>query len=367
MRVTDLFDDYLNGELGGEELAAFNQRLAADAAFAQAFEEHRQLTGTLLQQARRESLKKQLNAIHQREFGTGKIISLSQDTFAKRVGKTAAIAATTALVAVLSTVAILSMGGYLLKQQNNELIHLNREILNLKYSSEAVNDRLVAKIKKSGQKPVYAPANLEGSAFAMNNNGYVITSFHTVKGADSIFIQNNLTERTLARLVLSDPKLDLAILKIENTAVIKNWQVPFSIKEKSTDIGEKVFTLGYPRKDVVYGEGSLSSLSGYSNDTVMYQVSIPVNPGNSGGPLLDDQGNVIGVISGKQSSSEATGFAIKANEILKAIRSQASDTVMKKELLAQGRKPALKSLKRSEQIKKINPYVFNVLVYKKPD
>ena len=367
MRATDLFDNYLNGKLGEEELVDFNQRVAADTAFAQAFEEHQHLVKTLTQKANRDKLKKELKAIHHREFGSGRIVSLNQDTFAKRFGKTAAIAATTALVAVLSTVAVLSMGGYLLKQQNNELIHLNREILNLKYSSEAVNEKFAEEIKKNSQKPVYAPANLEGSAFAMNNNGYVITSFHTIEGADSIFIQNNLTERTLTRLVFSDPKLDLAILKIENTNVVKNWQVPFSIKEKSTDIGEKVFTLGYPRKDVVYGEGSLSSLSGFSNDTVMYQVSIPVNPGNSGGPLLDDQGNVIGVISGKQNSSEATGFAIKANEILKSIRSQATDTTTRKELLAQTKKPALKNLKRSEQIKKINPYVFNVLVYKRAD
>ncbi len=365
MRPTDLFDDYLNGTIGREQQIEFEQRLQSDTAFSQAFTEHRQLISALQARAAKQALKEKLQNIHRQEFGNARVISMSQDgTFAKRFGKTAAVAATTALVAVLSTVAVLSMGGYLLKKQNNQLIDLKREILELKYSTEAINGTLVEEINKSKQKPAYAPANLEGSAFAINNNGYVITSLHMVENADSIFIRNNSTERTLASLVLSDPKLDLAILKIENTALIKTWQVPFALKEKTTDVGEKVFTLGYPRKDMVYGEGSLSSLSGYFNDTTMYQVSIPVNPGNSGGPLLDDNGNIIGVIRGKLNSSEATGFAIKANEILKSIRSQATDST-RRELLAQGKKAPLKNLKRSEQIKRINPYVFNVLVYKK--
>ena len=271
------------------------------------------------------------------------------------------MAASTAFIAVLSTVAVLSTGGYLLKQQSNQITDLNRVVMELKASSDGV----VEGITKSNKKIAYAPANLEGSAFALNNKGYILTSYHMVKGADSIFIRNATTERALTTLVMSNPKLDLAILKIENKDLYKNWQVPFTLNEKSTDVGEKVFTLGYPRKEMVYGEGSLSSLSGYSNDTNMYQISIPVNPGNSGGPLLDENGSIIGVIKGKITGEEATGFAIKANEILNSIKSCEIDST-KQDLLSQnGKKTNLKKLKRSEQIKRINPYVFNVLVYKK--
>ena len=131
-----------------------------------------------------------------------------------------------------------------------------------------------------------------------------------------------------------------------------------------SDVGDKVFTLGYPRTEMVYGEGSVSSLSGYSNDTSMYQISIPVNPGNSGGPLLDEQGNIIGVVRGKISSAEATGFAIKANHILQSIEENNEDSVKQDLSSLQSKKSGLKGLKRSEQIKRIHPYVFNVLVYK---
>jgi S1-C subfamily serine protease len=357
----DLFDDFLNKRLSPEEFTNFEQRLVSDPDFEKAFKEHVQLIDALETASKRQSLKNQLALIHEKEIGnTAKIIPIDSGNLVKRFGKTAAVAATTALIAVLSTIALLSTGGYLLKRQNNQLSELNRKVLQLEASSDAIIENITK------PKVTYAPANLEGTAFALNNQGYIITSYHMVKGADSIFIQNNLTRRSLTRLILVDPKLDLAVLKIVDSASINAWQVPFSLKEKSTDVGEKVFTLGYPRRDMVYGEGSLSSLSGYSNDTTMYQISIPVNPGNSGGPLLDDNGNIIGVIRGKLTSSEATGFAIKANDIINSFRNNASDSSLK-ELLAQGKgkKGVLKNIKRSEQIKKINPYVFNVLVYKK--
>jgi S1-C subfamily serine protease len=79
---------------------------------------------------------------------------------------------------------------------------------------------------------------------------------------------------------------------------------------------------------------------------------------------MDEQGNIIGVIRGKQSSSEGTGFAIKSNFIKQTIDKLENDT-LKKELTLVTKKSNLRGLKRSEQIKRIQPFVFNVMVYKK--
>jgi serine protease Do len=359
LRATDQFDRYLADQLSPTEKQVFEQRLRTEEAFAIAFDQHKQLIENLHAHAGRNALRNQLKEIHAKEFGDSKVIPLREETFARRHGKTMAVAASTAFIAVLGTVAILSTGGYLLKQQSNQITDLHREVRNLKASSEAI----VQGIRKVNRKPVtYAPANLEGSAFALNNSGYIITSYHMVKAADSIFIQNASTERCLAKLILGDERLDLALLKVEKEEIFNKWQVPFVINKRSADVGEKVFTLGYPRKDMVYGEGALSSQSGYGNDTSMYQVSIPVNPGNSGGPLLDEQGNVIGVIRGKVTGAEGTGFAIKSNEIINFINAAETDS-SRIEISAPGRKNILKSINRTEQVKKINPYVFNVLVY----
>jgi S1-C subfamily serine protease len=357
MRNTDLFDDYLTGRLNEEEMTEFRSRLNADPVFNNAYEEHKKLVQTLKDQEERASLKKKLMAIHAEEFGSdAKIVSFKKESRFQRYGKNVAMAAGVGLIAVLSTLALLSTGGYLLKKQGNDITDLKREVTELKYTQ----DNIVEAIINVAEKPKYAPANFEGTGFALNNKGYIITSWHMVKGADSIFIENGSTERNLTKVIFSDPKIDIAILKLENNSVAKNWQVPFSFNTKSSDMGERIFTLGYPRKDVVYGEGTLSSLK-YNNDSSLYQVSIPVNPGNSGGPLLDEQGRIIGVIRGKITNAEATGFAIKADAIMRAINSLGTDH---EDISVNTKKNLLKGIKRSEQIKRINPYVFNVMVYK---
>ena len=363
MRTVDLFDNYINGKLGPDEITEFEIKLKTDLLLANAFIEHVNLINTLNQAQFRSNLKRTLNQIHLKEIGpTLNIISINREqSFFKKHTKTLAIAASSALIAVMITVSLLMGLGYLSKKQSNQITDLNRVGLERK-SKTLIN---IKDSKSNAKEASYRAANIEGSAFALNNKGYIVTSFHMVNGADSIFIENDQIDRACTKVIFTDANLDLAILKIVNSDLVAKWRVPFSIKEKNADVGEKVFTLGYPRNEIVYGDGSLSSLSGYSNDKSMYQISIPVNPGNSGGPLLDENANVIGVIRGKISGEEGTGFAIKSNEILKAISELENDS-LKQELMSQNkRNQNIKNLKRSEQIKLINPYVFNVLVYKK--
>lgn len=363
MRATDLFDNYIFDTLSAEEKNEFETRLKTDSEFSNAFDKHKTLIEGINQHEQRIHLKQILSTIHKQEFGKdGKIISIKEDTFIKKHGKTFAVAASVAILAVIGTVTILSTGGYLLKQQSNAITDLKRDVTELKYSQDAIIEGITGATNKRIKN--YAPANIEGTGFALNNKGYFITSFHMVKNADSVFVTNNVLDRASAKLVASEPSLDIAIYKIDNIDALKNLAFPFSFKENPSEIGDKIFTLGYPRRDAVYGEGALSSMTGFNNDTTMYQISIPVNPGNSGGPLMDEQGNIIGVIRGKQSSAEATGFAIKSNFIKQAIDNLENDS-LKKELSLITKKSNLKGLKRSEQIKKIQPFVFNVMVYKR--
>jgi serine protease Do len=88
---------------------------------------------------------------------------------------------------------------------------------------------------------------------------------------------------------------------------------------------------------------------------------IPVNPGNSGGPVMDEKGNVIGVITGKQTQTSGVAFAVKSNYLLKAIQSIPADSLSKS--LNLSTKNTLASLSRTQQIKKLRNYVFMVKVY----
>lgn len=363
MRAVELFDSYLDGELSLQEKQDFESRLNSDKEFFNAFEKHKSLIENIKLFEQRADLKQVLSTIHQQEFGKdAKILLLKEETFIKKHGRTFAVAASVAVIAVISTIMVLSTGGYLLKQQSNAITDLKRDVTELKYSQDAI----IEGIKVAARKPskFYAPANIEGTGFAINKKGYFITSYHMVKNADSVFVTNNTIGRASAKLITSEPSLDIAIYKIDNIDAIKELNFPFSFKDNTSEIGDKIFTLGYPRRDAVYGEGALSSMTGFNNDTTMYQISIPINPGNSGGPLMDEQGNIVGVIRGKQSSAEATGFAIKSIYIQQVIDKVETDSI-KKELSLSFKKSNLKGLKRSEQIKKIQPFVFNVMVYKK--
>jgi S1-C subfamily serine protease len=122
-----------------------------------------------------------------------------------------------------------------------------------------------------------------------------------------------------------------------------------------------VYTLGFPREDMVFGEGSLSSKTGFEGDTTSYQISIPLNPGNSGGPLLDSQGNLIGVISGQQLDQQGASFAVKSAYLKQLVEQLSQDSLEVPIKLSN--KNYLAGTSRPDQLKKIKDYVFVIRVY----
>ena len=179
-----------------------------------------------------------------------------------------------------------------------------------------------------------------------------------MKNAKSIALENKITGRLAAIKIFEDKTRDIAILKVDKEKIKVLGSIPFSMKTRNVDLAEKVFTLGFPGPELVYGEGTVSAGTGYHGDTLAYQISIPLNPGNSGGPLFNEQGNIAGIISGKQTGAELANFAVKTKYIVELVNKLEGD---KKITLT--KKNTVSSLKRSEQIKKLKPFVFNIRVY----
>ena len=138
--------------------------------------------------------------------------------------------------------------------------------------------------------------------------------------------------------------------------------MPYVFSVREAELGEKVYTLGFPREDIVFGEGAVSALSGYKQDHNAYQVSIPVNPGNSGGPLLNERGELIGIISGFQSRVQGAAFAAKSQAIVDAVNAPALDTLKRAIVLPKSNSLQLAS--RVQQIQRLREFVFMVRVYK---
>jgi tol-pal system protein YbgF len=141
----------------------------------------------------------------------------------------------------------------------------------------------------------YAKTASFGTGFIITKNGYVITCHHIIERADLITVQ--IADRIYqAQLILEDPYNDLALVKISGSFKA----LAFS-EERSAKMGDQVFTIGYPNPGMQgisakFTKGEVSSLTGFRDDLRFYQVSVPIQPGNSGGPLVDMKGNVRGII-----------------------------------------------------------------------
>ena len=141
-----------------------------------------------------------------------------------------------------------------------------------------------------------------GTGFVVSANGHIVTNQHVIDGCVGD-IRGNLTgEASMGlRVVSSDANNDLALLQAPSTTAFKDFA---RIRDRSIRSGDSVVVIGFPfhgllTSDFTVTTGIASSLSGMRNDTRFLQISAPVQPGNSGGPLFDTTGQIVGVVTAK--------------------------------------------------------------------
>ncbi len=174
-------------------------------------------------------------------------------------------------------------------------------------------------------KPHDATGGLSvGTAWGADK-GYLVTASHVVEGGGRIEVYSNGEKVGEARVVAADPANDLAILKYKPAKPGKLSILAISARPAS--LGREVFTLGYPEPDalgqrVKMTAGQVSSTAGYQDDARFLQISVPIQQGNSGGPLIGWDGSVLGVIESKLTqfgeepsklSPEMVNYALKAS------------------------------------------------------
>ncbi len=388
-----LFEAYRAGGLAEEERAALEHRLAADPELARRLSEFEDLTGTLTAYGRRQALRRRLQAIHaamvadqaprldlakaadqderREQLATRPAprpmlrVSRTEEklrAFWQGHRATMLVAAAVAVLAVFTTLLGLEM--YRTAQQSsssrNGYTMLRREVERIKRDQRSMN-RAITQIDATQPVERLNPGKFSGTSFALTSDGYLVTSYHVIQGADSLLIENRARQRFRAEPVFTDVAHDLAILQITDKDFIGFGRLPYAFKRNQADLGEKVYTLGYPREDLVFNDGSLSARSGFEGDTNFYQVSIPVNPGNSGGPLLDDRGNLIGVVSGRQMDVQSAAFATKSSYLMHLVDSLSTAGAGRPYSLPRGNQ--LSGASRPQQIRKLQDYVFVVKVY----
>lgn len=358
--LLDEIDRYLNGEMDEAEKTAFEDLCRSNNQIREQVSEQAEFRKLLEAHADHRAFKSRLAKAQARmtissspatpqSMGTGRITS-----FRKQLIQTIAIAASVALL--VASLFMWMVHDYSNSSRSNTYMILRREIDNIKRSQTA----LMHNITTAGAPPA-DHVSYGGTGFAIASNGYIATNSHVIENADSVYIQNNKGEAYKTQLVYKDPNSDLAILKVVDSTFMLP-ALPYIVTPHPADIGEEVYTLGYPKDDIVYGKGYISAATGYQSDTSSYQVSLSVNPGNSGGPLLDSRGNIVGVVSGKQSSSSDVAFAIKADNLQKLLNKLPADFNEHCSIFIKSSTNPL-HLSRVGQIKKLEDYIFMVKVY----
>jgi S1-C subfamily serine protease len=176
-------------------------------------------------------------------------------------------------------------------------------------------------VPETDQEPKFST----GTAWGVDK-GYLVTAAHVIDGATAIDVYRDGDKVGEAKVVVADFANDLAILSFTKAPPGKLKILPLS--SRPPVLGRAVFTLGYPAPDVMgqavkMTSGQINSTSGLQDDTRMLQISVPVQGGNSGGPVMGWDASVLGVVDSKLEKLDPQGrepaqnvnYAVKASYI----------------------------------------------------
>tara|TARA_Y100001954_G_scaffold92520_1_gene101301 strand:- start:112 stop:1647 length:1536 start_codon:yes stop_codon:yes gene_type:complete len=205
-----------------------------------------------------------------------------------------------------------------------------------------------------------------GSGIIISKSGHIITNYHVIEDADDIeveFLLDGEIQKYNAEIVQSDKVNDLSIIKIFDMNFDGLDDIPYNFKTRTSDVGTTVYAYGYPMalsimgKEIKITDGIISSKSGFDGDITTYQITAPIQGGNSGGPLFDDMANFIGINSSgiRKDIADNVGYTIKSSYILNLI-----DVLPKSIELPSNKK--LASLPLTKQISEISKYVVLIKV-----
>ena len=171
-------------------------------------------------------------------------------------------------------------------------------------------------IKKSVFKIVTASGT--GSGFVVGGYNLIITNYHVIKGDKVVAVEDYKKDRQVAHVVMVNPEVDLAFLHIDgftNTANDISLQDDIVVAN-----AQKVYINGYPfGMPYTITEGIVSATNQPMGNRQYIQTDAAVNPGNSGGPMLNEAGVLVGVTTAKFNNADNVGFGIKHSDLIKEL------------------------------------------------
>lgn len=366
IKILDTVERYIRGEMRPDERVHFENLRKTNAEIDQLVVEHTLFLQQLNHFGERKTFRSSLNDIHTDLTEQGKIDSMKLRGKAKvvylwkRYKRVAAIAAVIAGVTTL-TVSML-IWTLTPKTPSGEFDKLKGKVYENDTKTREIDsktkqlDQEIKKINSRNNSIVYTSG---GTGFIIDPKGYLVTNFHVVDKARNIAVQNKRGDFT-AKVVYTDKQKDIAILKIDDENFKPYSSIPYAISKTSGRLAEPIFTLGYPRNEIVYGQGYLTAKTGFNGDTLSFQMDVAANWGNSGSPILNNNGEIIGILNGRQNNTEGFSFAVQGKHIYSVIDELKKDTAYQKVKLSS--RSSIAGLERSLQVEKMEDYIYMVKV-----
>ena len=360
--ISELAESWVAGTLSAAEVAEVKSRMAADSGFAIELNEHILLIESLNGSGSQKRFRAML-----REIGSEQAVKAPKKRTIQlpaHFWRTSAVAAS---VALLTSFITYSFFISTTKHADSQYSTISREVDHIKRVQQKQQETQNAIIDSITHKKVQAPppsdVRYTGTGFALTNDGYFVTAAHVINNGDfdSVYIQCNDDLYYKAYLVNYNSKADIAILKVEK----KNFHfgktdVPYSLKADKAGLGARIYTIGYPSDDMAYSEGYISRRNGYEGNNLQYTLELPAGHGQSGSPVMDEHGNMLGILTAISNPTEANTYAIGARSLTDLLQRMPPGN--KLHLPKANR---LSGLDRESQIEKMQDYTFSVKVYKK--
>jgi len=364
--ILDAVERYIRGEMNPDERLYFENLRKTNTEIDQLVVEHTLFLQQMNQFGEWQKFKSGLNEVHTDLAEQGKINSDRLRGKAKvvylwkRYRRVAAIAASIAgITAITLSTLVWSISP---KPSKAEYESLTRKVNAQEKATDNIRkdlNNVKSDVEKKADAPAFVPKTA-ATGFLINGRGFMITNAHVVKNSKNIRVFNTKGDQFNAFVIRLDPARDVAIIKIDDPQFKPVASLPYGISKTTSDIAEPVYTLGFPREEVVYvyGEGYMSANSGFKGDTLSCQISVPANPGNSGGPVFNRNGEVIGILSARETDAQGAAFAIQSKYIYKAIDELKRNQYY--ESLKISPKSSIANLDKVQQVKKIQDYIFMV-------
>lgn len=363
IQLLEAIEKYLSGEMSAQERSNFEALRKKTSEIDQMVVEHTLFLQQIEWYAQRKNFNQQSQNTFNKLLAEGewtandeqstqfKIIQL----WSKYKKVTAIAASVGGFIALFTSFLVMYLSPSL---NGTQLMQLSKAVEVIK-KNQQVQGHILNEVKT--KIPENAKLISGGSGFLIDTKGFIITNAHVLKGNSAIVI-NSKGQELKANIVFADITSDIALLEIKDEDFKQPKSIPYTIRKKISDLGEEIFTLGYPRNDndIVYGKGYLSALTGFNGDSGTYQIQIGANPGNSGAPIFNNQAELIGIISTRQRQTEGVAFAVKASKIIDVIESLKEKESTKDIAIKLPKSSVISNSARKAQLDRIKDYMYSI-------